>query len=158
MAVPVVVRNGTLFFWNLSANVGRTSPNRPDDVQLVQLGYACAAKDPAVDAKMRPIFAAVVPGAPYTGLPNDPLTIAIIADQKDRRGNTQDGHISVLTNFARGHLRAGSPIHHRGSQLQHSRRVAGNLSSYRQAPALPTTAQGGFNCCCWSHLVRVNTH
>ncbi|HOB02173.1 MAG TPA: hypothetical protein PLJ16_03130 [Casimicrobium huifangae] len=102
MAVPVVVRNGTLFFWNLSANVGRTSPNRPDDVQLVQLGYACAAKDPAVDAKMRPIFAAVVPGAPYTGLPNDPLTIAIIADQKDRRGSTQDGHISVLTNFAGG--------------------------------------------------------
>ena len=101
MAVPAVVRNGTLFFWNLSANVGRSSPNKIDDVQLVQLGYACAAKDPSVDPKMRAIFALVVPGAPYSGLPNDPLTIAIVADQKDR-GGTQDGHISVLTNLAGG--------------------------------------------------------
>lgn len=38
---------------------------------------------------------AVVPGSPYSGAPNDPLTIAIKTHQK-ARGGTQDGKVSPI--------------------------------------------------------------
>lgn len=99
MASPVVCFSRKLFFWNLDANVGIGCPNKPEDVQLVQLGYYCMATstDPAVPVQLKPTFAAVVPGAPYSGNPTDPLTRAIIAHQQTR-GGTQDGHVSVISN------------------------------------------------------------
>ena len=100
MVTPVVAGSGAQrrFFWNVSANVGAKSPNKPDDVQLVQLAYLCAASDTFYDAALRAIFAAVVPGAPYSGQENDPLTRAIRAHEKER-GDAQDGHVSVLTSL-----------------------------------------------------------
>lgn len=100
MVAPVVVGSGEQrrFFWNVSANVGVVSPNKADDVQLVQLAYACAAFGANFDPATRAIFAAVVPGAPYSGQEADPLTRAIRAHQK-HRGGVQDGHVSVLTNL-----------------------------------------------------------
>ena len=100
MVTPVVVGSGDQrrFFGNLSANVGTKSPNKPDDVQLVQLGYACAARSPQFSAATRAICATVVPGAPYSGQETDALTRAIRAHEKER-GGAQDGHVSVLTNF-----------------------------------------------------------
>lgn len=100
MVTPVVVGSGEQrrFFWNLSANVGVKSPNNTDDVQLVQLGYACAALSSQFSAATRAICATVVPGAPYTGQETDPLTRAIRAHEKER-GGAQDGHVSVLQNL-----------------------------------------------------------
>lgn len=87
------------FFWNIEKNVGPRSPNQAEDVQLVQFGYFAMAPV-AYDyfqngEELKPIFAAVTPGAPYSGAPNDPLTLAIRAHQK-RRGGIQDGHISAM--------------------------------------------------------------
>ncbi len=98
MASPTVCFTPKLFFWNIDANVGIGSPNRADDVQLVQLGYHCMSvgSDPHVTPQLRTIFAAVVPGAPYSGSPSDPLSVAILAHQR-ARGGTQDGHVSVIT-------------------------------------------------------------
>lgn len=100
MATPVVIGSGAgrRFAWNLSANVGVSSPNNADDVQLVQLGYACAQYGSNFDASTRAIFAAVVPGATYSAQENDPLTRAIRAHQK-HRGGAQDGHVSVMGNL-----------------------------------------------------------
>lgn len=41
------------------------------------------------------MYAAVVPGAVYTGTSSDPLSVAIRWAQKER-GGTQDGHVSVI--------------------------------------------------------------
>jgi hypothetical protein len=85
------------FIWNTDANVGPGCPNKPEDVQLVQLGYACSANNPKnpASAEEKAAFGAVVPGASYTGAPNDPLTIAIKLHQKNR-GGTQDGVVSSI--------------------------------------------------------------
>jgi len=98
MVSPVVAGSGAhpRFFWNVSANVGVYSPNKPDDVQLVQFAYALTAADTYYDAALRAIFATVVPGAPYFGQENDPLTRAIRGHEK-QRGGAQDGRVSVLT-------------------------------------------------------------
>lgn len=101
MAIPVIVGSGAAshFAWNLSAKVGVSSPNLPDDVQLVQLGYFCAQSGTSqYDAATRAIFATVVPGALYSGQENDPLTRAIRAQEKTF-GGPQDGHVSVMVNL-----------------------------------------------------------
>lgn len=110
MATPVVIGSGAgrRFAWNLSANVGVSSPNNADDVQLVQLGYACAQYGTNFDAATRAIFATVMPGAPYSGQENDPLTRAIRAHQKSR-GGTQDGHVSVIANLTTPSYDAAHP-------------------------------------------------
>lgn len=97
MLTPYVcnINGRSQFTWNIGGNVGIASPNDPEDVQLVQLGYACAALEPQVPAATRLVFAKVVPGAPYQGGPQDPLTLAIKAHQKDS-GGPQDGHVSVI--------------------------------------------------------------
>ncbi len=109
MVTPVVVGSGDQrrFFWNVSANVGLASPNKVDDVQLVQLGYLCASYDTAYDAALRAIFAAVVPGAAYSGQENDLLTRAIRAHEK-QRGGAQDGRVSVLTALTTGSYDGGA--------------------------------------------------
>jgi hypothetical protein len=87
------------FAWSVSSHVGPNCPNMPEDVQLVQFGYYCAARTPTGTAKFTPeeraILNSVVPGAPYTGGPTDPLTLAIKAHQRIH-GGTQDGRISPL--------------------------------------------------------------
>lgn len=83
------------FWFNLDGNVGVNSPNLRDDVELIQFGYFAMAKNPKTDAPLRPVYAAVKPGATYSGGANDPLTLAIIAHQQSR-GGTQDKHVSVI--------------------------------------------------------------
>jgi hypothetical protein len=109
MVTPVVVGSGDQrrFFWNLSANVGTKSPNKADDVQLVQLGYVCASYDTFYSAALRATFAAVIPGAPYSGQENDPLTRAIRAHEQ-QRGGAQDGHVSVLTSLTNASYDGGA--------------------------------------------------
>lgn len=96
MARGLVAQNGR-FYWNVDAHVGPGCPNKVDDVQLVQFGYWCMgnnSKTPGSPAD-RALFAAVVPGAIYTGSPSDPLTLAIKRHQA-MRGGTQDSRISPM--------------------------------------------------------------
>jgi len=97
MVSPVALREGNnqRFSFNLEGNVGPNSPNKIDDVQLVQFGYFAKGKAPDTSPALKALCAKVVLGAPYTGAPNDPLTLAIKAHQAER-GGTQDGHVSVM--------------------------------------------------------------
>ncbi|WNJ88393.1 hypothetical protein [Bosea sp. 685] len=91
-------QNGiTKMLWNLTSNVGAKSPNRPDDVQLVQFGFYCMGLPTAKlsDPSFRLIYAAVVPGAPFSTDEYDKLMLAIRGLQRSR-GGVQDGHISAL--------------------------------------------------------------
>lgn len=103
--MPVVVSGNQFFYWNLSANVGLGSPNRIDDVQLVQLGYALAvdvsSDNLLFDADLRSVCKKVIPGAPYNGVAGDPLTLAIDAHQRKMK-IAPDGHISVLPPMSTG--------------------------------------------------------
>jgi hypothetical protein len=96
MARGMVSTNG-IFLWNVDAHVGQGCPNKVDDVQLVQLGYFCLAKDQAagVSPQDRITLSKVVPGAAYNGSASDPLTVAIKLHQK-LRGGVQDGKVSPV--------------------------------------------------------------
>jgi len=94
-----------LFFWNIGANVGLNSPNRKLDVELVQFGYFASSRNPLVNSAWRPLAAAVIPGATYLGTANDPLTLAIRAQQA-LRGGTQDGHVSPIPRETGGRYHA----------------------------------------------------
>ncbi len=87
------------YFWNLDSNVGPGCPNKIEDVQLVQLGYACKAMNPKVppSPEERATYGKVVPGAPYFGSPDDPLSVAIKFHQSRRTG-TKDGIVSSMKN------------------------------------------------------------
>ncbi|MBZ2186306.1 MAG: hypothetical protein K7J46_16465 [Bryobacter sp.] len=89
------------FFWSVDAHVGPGCPNRDEDVQLIQFGYFCMAKNPGGLNIFTPaegaIIESVVPGAKYSGQPADPLTFAIRAHQRIRKG-TQDGKVSPIQN------------------------------------------------------------
>src|SRR5262245_39631378 len=89
------------FFWNTDANVGVASPNRKDDVHLIQFGYFIMSTAQVTSPDLKPIFAAVKLGVPCTGREDDPLVKAIRAHQKIRRG-PQDGHVSKLPSDAAG--------------------------------------------------------
>ena len=86
---------GDKMFFNISANVGPGAPNKAEDVQLVQFGYFAATFSLKLKPELKVVFSAVVPGANYTGAANDPLTLAIKADQAAGTG-TKDGVVSVL--------------------------------------------------------------
>lgn len=92
------------FFFTVESHVGPGCPNKAEDVLLVQLGYASiVANNPAVfTPQEKAVFAKVVVGAPYTGMANDPLTLAIKTHQKNR-GGTQDGKVSPMPNGAEGY-------------------------------------------------------
>jgi hypothetical protein len=96
MAVGMIMSNGR-FYWNLDANVGVGSPNKTEDVHLVQLAFACRATNTKTppSAEEKAIFSLVVPGAAYNGGATDPLTVAIQYAQK-KRGGVQDGHVSKV--------------------------------------------------------------
>lgn len=84
-------------FFNISKAVGIGCPNDQIDVELVQLGYYCAALNPANPApeSAKSIWRQIKPGERYTGLPSDALTKAIDADEI-RRGVKPDGHVSRM--------------------------------------------------------------
>jgi hypothetical protein len=96
MAVGMITNSGR-FFWNVEAHVGVGSPNKTEDVHLVQLAFACKAMNPKFppDAEEKPVYEAVVVGVPCTGSPNDPLCKAIKMAQK-KRGGVQDGWVSKI--------------------------------------------------------------
>jgi len=98
MVSPIIAKGAgkSIYYFNLDANVGTNSPNKPDDVQLVQFGYLAMSVAADVSPAEKPIYAKVVPGAAYSGGLSDPLTIAIKTHQA-ARGGTQDGHVSVMT-------------------------------------------------------------
>lgn len=83
--------------WNLDANVGLNSPNRQDDVELVQLGYLAMAANPAsgIAPELRTMIRQIVVGERCSGRQDDKLVKIIFFHQKDR-GTMADGHISVL--------------------------------------------------------------
>ncbi len=81
--------------WNIDANVGLNCPNRRDDLDLVQLGFSAMAKNSALPPDQRAIYAAVNPGAAFSGTVGDPLIMAIQTLQK-RLGGIADNHVSVL--------------------------------------------------------------
>lgn len=100
MAKGIVFNTGR-FQWNIDQNVGPGCPNIQEDVHLVQLGYVCMAtntKNPQ-PAEDKAIYEAVVVGAAYNGAANDPLTLAIKRHQQ-KRGGTQDGHVSSIKSTA----------------------------------------------------------
>lgn len=99
MASGIILGSRRKFYWNVDAHVGPGCPNRPDDVQLVQLGYYAMARStsPEVDPKARLVYMGVTPGAPYSGALTDPLTHAI-KTQQALRGGTQDGRVSPIQN------------------------------------------------------------
>jgi hypothetical protein len=102
MVKPLILNGqfGPKVFINLSANVGPQSPNKPDDVQFVQLGYLSMSQSPLLRGRLsqaeREAFGKIKPGAFYSGASDDPLTVAIRAHEAGR-GGTQDGHVSVAT-------------------------------------------------------------
>jgi hypothetical protein len=93
--------DGGRFCFNVDSHVGPGCPNKTDDVQLVQFGYYCMTRSNYAPFGLTPaemaIIKTVVPGAPYTGSPTDPLTLSIKAHQR-ARGGTQDGRVSPFTN------------------------------------------------------------
>lgn len=90
------IANGSQFNFNLSSPVGPRQPNSTADVQLVQFGfYALAQKSGSAGPMLKQAAAAVRPGAPYSGQPNDPLSIAI-AQHQAQFGKTKDGIVSCL--------------------------------------------------------------
>lgn len=97
MAYGMVITAEKIFVWNIDAHVGPGCPNRPEDVQLVQLGYYWMARNPkkAMTPQRKAAYSAVVPGSKYTGLPGDPLSVAIKVHQQER-GGTQDGKVSPV--------------------------------------------------------------
>jgi hypothetical protein len=100
MVSPLILAGskGPRFLFNIGANVGPRCPNRQDDVEFVQLGYFAMVRDPnnksRLNATERLAFSKIVPGAAYSGAPQDPLTLAISAHEASR-GGAQDGHVSV---------------------------------------------------------------
>lgn len=96
MAQGIIVGNQAKFYWNIDANVGPGMPNKTEDVQLVQLAYACVATNPKeTNAEFKAAAAKVKPGDAYNGANNDPLSVVIRMHQK-LRGGTQDGVVSSI--------------------------------------------------------------
>jgi hypothetical protein len=83
--------------WNTDAHVGLRSPNKLEDVHLVQFGFFCMGllTSKIRDPQNRAIYAAVKLETPCTGQENDPLVIAIRTMEKSR-GGTQDGFVSNI--------------------------------------------------------------
>lgn len=107
MVSPILIKKavGMRFYWNIDGNVGLNSPNKNDDVQLVQFGYSLMAK-----TEMNPAFkaalAAVKVGTPCTGREDDPLVRAIRAHEVVH-GGAQDGRVSVIPSSAGVYTDAG---------------------------------------------------
>ena len=82
------------FFFNLNADVGRVSPNKIDDVELVRFGYFCVKSDPKklllLPTRLQVALQAMQPRGPYLADLQE-----VIDAHQEKRGGTQDGKVSV---------------------------------------------------------------
>lgn len=97
MVSPTMISmsDGPKFWWNVDAKVGFGSPNRQEDVELVQFGYTFLAKSPLATPELKAAIAAVRLGSACTGRDDDPLVRAIRLHEKVR-GTSTDGYVSVM--------------------------------------------------------------
>ena len=84
------------FFFNLTADVGRNSPNRLDDVELVRYGYFCLSRRPDVQVQISPELKLAFANMRSLG-PYGPDLQAVIDLHQQARGkdSTIDGKVSV---------------------------------------------------------------
>ena len=92
MAKFEVISN--IFVFNLDADVGKASPNKLDDVELVRFGYFCKKNNPIaqplISAREKVALQTMQPRGPYfTDLQE------VIDAHQEARGGTQDGKVSV---------------------------------------------------------------
>ena len=82
------------FFFNLDADVGRASPNKLDDVELVRFGYFCVKSDPKkfliLPTRFKVALQSMQPRGPYLA-----DLQGVIDAHQEHRGGTQDGKVSV---------------------------------------------------------------
>jgi hypothetical protein len=86
------------FVYNLTGNVGTKSPNRPDDVALVQLGFRALARATSFlsGPEDEKIFSAVEWTGFCSGEEADPLVKAIRRFQSVAPNGVRDGHVSIF--------------------------------------------------------------
>lgn len=98
--------------WNTDTRVGLRSPNKPEDVHLVQFGFFCMGQPASkiTDPQNRAIYAAVKLETLCTGQETDPLVIAIRTMEKSR-GGTQDGFVSNIPGSTGVYVDAGGGRH-----------------------------------------------
>lgn len=89
----IAVVGGKVFF-NLEFDVGRASPNRLDDVELVQYGYFCTKVNPKLAGKRTPRLQTALNELRPKGLFGPDLQ-EIISAHQEARGGTIDGKITV---------------------------------------------------------------
>jgi hypothetical protein len=92
MAKLEIIHGRGLF--NLDADVGRASPNRLDDVELVRFGYFCLKVSSSLRSRTSPRVKAALESLNPRGPFAPDLDEVISAHQSDR-GGTQDGKVSV---------------------------------------------------------------
>lgn len=97
MATGIIIKDR--FYWNVDHRVGVGGANKTEDVHLVQLGYFCMAlvKNSEVPQELLAAASKIKPGDPYSGKPDEDLSVVIKLHQKIR-GGVQDGVISPATN------------------------------------------------------------
>lgn len=98
--MKILLVGGSQFMWNLSANVGLSSPNNQDDVEFVQLALTQMARRGSFDSApaVKTACGRIVLGQSCTGRRGDGLVDAIIELQRAAKRGVQDGHVSVINN------------------------------------------------------------
>lgn len=81
------------FEFNLTADVGKASPNRLDDVELVRFGYFCLGRNPQA-TQITPRLKAALQRMKSNG-PHGPDLQEVIDAHQQARGGTQDGKVSI---------------------------------------------------------------
>ena len=81
------------FEFNLTTDVGKASPNRLDDVELVRFGYLCLGRNRQV-TQITPRLRTALQRMRSVGVYSSDLQEVIDAHQQ-ARGGTQDGKVSV---------------------------------------------------------------
>ena len=81
------------FEFNLTTDVGKASPNRLDDVELVRYGYFCLGRNRQV-TQITPRLRTALQRMRSVGVYGSDLQEVIDAHQQ-ARGGTQDGKVSV---------------------------------------------------------------
>lgn len=82
-----------LFFFNVSAHVGRGAPNKLDDVELVRYAYGCMRSNPPNLVNANAAVMAAMQAMKTTG-PYAADLQAVIDAHQAQRGGTKDGKIS----------------------------------------------------------------
>lgn len=95
MVAPIILK-GQLF-WTVTAAVGRSAPNKQEDVDFVQFGFHAMADNPKsrVDAELKATIKAIKTGTACLGREDDPLVRSIVMlETKNKR--LLDGIVSVV--------------------------------------------------------------